>query len=211
MATSAPFDLGVVPVDVMKNDDARGKFTGTPSIIARVGYGVAVKAGASEAGREYARGAEVDAAQGSNDRSVPGERGRRLRAKDIRSAWHCGADRKTRPRCRPTPGAIPQAVAKGEVELGVFLTNVLLAPGVELAGPFPGDLQQELVFVGRDRCREQGRDSRQGFPRLSQDAGSRQRVQGQGRDAGVSQYRVGWVSPRSTNHTICAILSEMVP
>jgi molybdate transport system substrate-binding protein len=25
MATSAPFDLGVVPVDVMKNDDARGK------------------------------------------------------------------------------------------------------------------------------------------------------------------------------------------
>ena len=30
----------------------------------------------------------------------------------------------------------------------MFLTNVLLAPGVELAGAFPGDLQQELVFVG---------------------------------------------------------------
>ena len=47
MATSGPFDLGVVPVDVVKDDGARAKFTGTENI-ARVGYGIAIKAGATK-------------------------------------------------------------------------------------------------------------------------------------------------------------------
>jgi hypothetical protein len=41
-----------------------------------------------------------------------------------------------------------RGAASERARLAVFLTNLLAAPGVELAGPFPGDLQQHLVFVG---------------------------------------------------------------
>ena len=149
MATSGtPFDLGVVPVDVMKDLGARATFaSAAPADIARVGYGVAVRAGAAKP-----------------DVSTPDAlRAALLKAQSITFYPESAAGNyvmrtferlailpamKAKLRAVAGPGDIPKAVASGEAELGVFLTNVLAAPGVELAGPFPPELQSELVFVG---------------------------------------------------------------
>jgi molybdate transport system substrate-binding protein len=42
----------------------------------------------------------------------------------------------------------PVAVGKGEVEIGLGpISEALIVPGVQLAGPYPGDLQTYLVFT----------------------------------------------------------------
>ena len=147
-ATSgAPFDAGVVPVDVMKNEGARATFAAAPVTIARIGYGVAVKAGARKpdiATPETFKDAMLAA------RSItlyPESAAGAFVLKTFETLGIADA-MKAKLKAQGTPAGIAQAVAKGEAEYGVFLTNVLMAPGVEPVGPFPGDLQNELVFVG---------------------------------------------------------------
>ena len=161
-ATSgAPFDLGVVPIDVMKDAAARAKFGATVDI-ARVGYGVAVRAGAPKP--DVSTPAALKAALLAA-RSVALYPESAAGAFVMRTFQRLGIADAMAAKLKPQagPGDIPKAVASGEAEFGVFLTNVLAAPGVEVVGPFPPELQQELVFVGAVATESRNADAARAF------------------------------------------------
>jgi len=146
LATSGePFDLGVVPIDLFKDAAAKARF-GPTIDIARVGYGVAVRAGAPRPDVSTPDAFKKTLVEAKSIAYLPASAAgayvssvlERLGIADVVKA---------KTRVQTSTGAIAQAVADGDAELGIFLVNVLKAPGVELAGTFPGELQQELVFT----------------------------------------------------------------
>jgi molybdate transport system substrate-binding protein len=147
-ATSGkPFDVGVVPIDVMKDAAARVKFVADPTIdIAYVGLGVAVRSGATkpQIGTVGALRATLLGAQ--SVASIP-ESAAGSSVARVFDRLGIAEPMQAKMQAQPSPAQVVAVVAKGEVELGIFLINVLTAPGLDVVGPFPEELQENVVFT----------------------------------------------------------------
>ncbi len=147
------FDLGVVPSELFRDAAARAAFEATePARIAHVGYGVAVRAGAPKpdiSTGERLRQALLAAPAVS---TLPGSAAG-AHVMSVFERLGIAAEMRAKLVVATTPPGIPAAVAEGRASLALFLTNVLAAPGVELAGPFPPEFQQDLVYLGARAAR----------------------------------------------------------
>jgi len=146
MATGGPFDLAVVPVDVYKNDTARAAFAaGAPIEVARVGIGVAVRAGAPKPDISTAEALKKTLLNAKSIASIP-ESATGYLLVGIYERLGITDAMKTKIKPAPNPTQMVRSVANGDCELGVFLTNVLTAPGIALVGPFPPEVQMEVAY-----------------------------------------------------------------
>jgi molybdate transport system substrate-binding protein len=147
-ATSGkPFDVGVVPVEVMQDASARAKFVASPTVdIAHVGLGVAVRSGAQKPDIGSADALKATLLTAQSIASIP-ESATGYSIAKVFDRLGIAEAMKAKMRAQPNPAQVVAVVASGEVELGIFLINVLTAPGLEVVGPFPAELQQNVVFT----------------------------------------------------------------
>jgi molybdate transport system substrate-binding protein len=148
MATSGvPFDLGVVPQDVWKDAGAGAQVAPGPTpAIARVGIGVAVHTGAPKPDISTAAALKQTLLKAQSIASIPASAtGTQLAG--IYARLGIADEMKAKTRAQPAPKQIVEAVANGDAELAVFLLNVLIDPRLDIVGPFPAEVQREVVYA----------------------------------------------------------------
>jgi len=140
-----PFDLALIPAPLMDNFAKQGKILADSNVpFVRVGMGVAVRAGAAKPDVSSVAGLKQTILNAKSITFVPtGEAANQL-SKVLKKF---GIEEQVKAKLHPQPTVADciKSVASGEAELYFSLTNIIASgKGIELAGPFPSELQHYL-------------------------------------------------------------------
>jgi molybdate transport system substrate-binding protein len=142
-----PFDLVIFPSSLVRNPGNAALFASdTITGIARAGQGVAVRKGAAKPDIGSADAFKQTLLKSQSVAFFPqGASGQQTLSAFERLGIAEQMKAKTKPQ---DPEHVASAVAKGDAELALFLTHLLVvAPGVDYVGHYPAELRQYIVFL----------------------------------------------------------------
>lgn len=142
------FDVVIFPNPVIRNPATVAVLMpDTATELMRIGQGVAVRKGAPKPDVSSPEALKQTLLKAKSVAFVPiGTSGQQT----LKVFERLGIAEEMKPKTKPQEVAnVVSAVAKGDVELALFLNNYLVGAGsVDYVGPYPGDLQQYITFSG---------------------------------------------------------------
>lgn len=142
------FDVAILVSGPMNEAAKQGFFaSGERPAVSKVGLGAAVRAGAPKPDMSSAAAFKQTLLNAKSVSLLPDS----VNGKHFISVFErlgIGEEMKAKIKPQKEPQQVTEAVAKGEAELALFISNTLIGvPGVDYAGLVPAEFQQTLVFT----------------------------------------------------------------
>jgi molybdate transport system substrate-binding protein len=141
------FDLAVVPQQAYFDPAATARLAREPQVdIARVGVGLGVPEGAPRPDISTPAALKAVLLAAKAVTMVP-ESANGAHILKVFEQLGIAAAMQPKILAQSDPLALGPALARGDAEIGLYVTNLLLAPGITLVGELPGDLNTHLTFT----------------------------------------------------------------
>ena len=141
------FDLAVIISGPLNEAAKKGFFAeGERPVVSTVGLGAAVRAGAPKPDIGSPEAFKQTLLKAKSVSLLPES----VNGKHFIGVFErlgIGEEMKVKIVAQKAPADVPGAVAKGEAELALFISNGLRAPGVDYVGSVPAEFDQMLVFT----------------------------------------------------------------
>ncbi|HLG45740.1 MAG TPA: substrate-binding domain-containing protein [Reyranella sp.] len=148
IATTMPFDLAITPSEVFRDEGAAARLASGPTAdIAHVGLGVAVRAGAPKPDISTPDSLKQALLAARRVATIPASAAGAQVMKLFEKVG-VASEVKAKLQAAANPIKLVEIMAVGQAEIGIFITNVLTADGLDVVGPVPAELDYVLTYTG---------------------------------------------------------------